>query len=552
MTDNTTLNAGTGGDVIRAEDRAGIKTQVMLIDIGGAGAESLVDGSNPLPVTASALPLPTGAATAAAQSTGNTALASILTALGQTLAIGGSVTVSNFPGTQAISGTVTANAGSGTFAISAASLPLPSGAATAANQSTTNTTLGNIDSDIGALADAAYAGSGSASVIAALKGVYSLLAAPLPAGSNAIGTVTANAGTGTFAVSAASLPLPSGAATETTLAAINTKTPALGQAAMTASSPVVIASDQSVVPVNQAGVSASGSLGVLNATVALSLNGSTGFAIDLRGTFVATVTFQGTIDGTNWFTLNVVPAGAAVNQANVSTATAVGAWMGNANGCSQVRAIATAYTSGSVTVTLRAMQAAGMVQTVPTGQTTQAVSGTLTAVTTVTTLANGQTAHSAASTGSPLRVAGRVNTAVDTTLVAGDASDLFVTTGGALVSKPYSMPETDWQSSSGLTPLATTTSTAVRAAGAAGVRNYVTAIQLFNNSATVSTNVAILDGAAVLWAGWLPATTAALPVVPVNITFPTPLRGTAATAVNIQLGTTASSVFWNAQGYQAP
>lgn len=40
------------------------------------------------------------------------------------------------------------------------------------------------------------------------------------------GTVTANAGTGTFAVSAASLPLPTGAATETTLAAINTKIPA--------------------------------------------------------------------------------------------------------------------------------------------------------------------------------------------------------------------------------------------------------------------------------------------------------------------------------------
>jgi hypothetical protein len=36
--------------------------------------------------------------------------------------------------TQPISGTVTANAGSGTFAISAASLPLPTGAATSANQ----------------------------------------------------------------------------------------------------------------------------------------------------------------------------------------------------------------------------------------------------------------------------------------------------------------------------------------------------------------------------------------------------------------------------------
>lgn len=51
-------------------------------------------------------------------------------------------------------------------------------------------------------------------------------------------------------VSAASLPLPTGAATETTLAAINTKLPALGQAAMAASQPVVIANNQSAVPSN--------------------------------------------------------------------------------------------------------------------------------------------------------------------------------------------------------------------------------------------------------------------------------------------------------------
>jgi hypothetical protein len=51
-------------------------------------------------------------------------------------------------------------------------------------------------------------------------------------------------------ISAASLPLPTGAATETTLAALNTKTPALGQALMTASQPVVIASNQSAVPIS--------------------------------------------------------------------------------------------------------------------------------------------------------------------------------------------------------------------------------------------------------------------------------------------------------------
>lgn len=56
MTDNTTLNAGTGGDVIRAEDKNGVKTQVMLLDMGGTGAESLVSPSNPLPIAVSSFP----------------------------------------------------------------------------------------------------------------------------------------------------------------------------------------------------------------------------------------------------------------------------------------------------------------------------------------------------------------------------------------------------------------------------------------------------------------------------------------------------------------
>ena len=56
-------------------------------------------------------------------------------------------------------------------------------------------------------------------------------------------------------VSASSLPLPAGAATETTLASLNTKTPALGQAAMASSQPVVIASNQSTIPVSFAAAS---------------------------------------------------------------------------------------------------------------------------------------------------------------------------------------------------------------------------------------------------------------------------------------------------------
>lgn len=63
------------------------------------------------------------------------------------------------------------------------------------------------------------------------------------------GGVTVTNFPATQPVSVTALPLPAGAATEATLAAMNTKTPALGQAAMATSSPVVIASNQSAIPV---------------------------------------------------------------------------------------------------------------------------------------------------------------------------------------------------------------------------------------------------------------------------------------------------------------
>ncbi len=125
-----------------------------------------------------------------------------------------------------------------------------------------------------------------------------------------------------------------------------------------------------------------------------------------------------------------------------------------------------------------------------------------------------------------------------------------VTKGGALVQKQFSKPELDWQATSGLTPLATTTSTPLTASAGAGLKNYCTAAQFYNTSATVSTTVTILDGAVVLWTGYLPATTAALPVVAVMPTFPSPLQGSAATAMNVQLGTVSASVYYNAQGYK--
>lgn len=347
-----------------------------------------------------------------------------------------------------------------------------------------------------------------------------------------------------------------------------------GSATSANSAPVVIASDQGSInvaipdlfvtgqatqtaTVNNILTAASGStatdlLNYYSASVQIT---STGTA----GTFI----FEGSNDNVNFQALPVfsqlILTGTPITAAITASATQLVYTFPVTTRYIRVR-IATTITGGSIQAFSKFMTQSFTPAILQVAQTTAAnlattatiASGTVTTVSTVTTLANGQTAHSAASTGSPVRVAGRVNTAVDTTLVAGDVSDIFMTTNGAAVNKPYSVPETDWQATSALTPLATTTSTALKAAGAAGVRNYCTGVQIMNTSSTVSTNVAILDGATVIWAGFLPASTAALAQVSVVVDFPTPLRGTAATAMNIQLGTTAASVFYNAQGYQAP
>jgi hypothetical protein len=122
---------------------------------------------------------------------------------------------------------------------------------------------------------------------------------------------------------------------------------------------------------------------------------------------------------------------------------------------------------------------------------------TVSTVTSLTTLANGQTAHSTASTGSPLRIAGRVVpttiATVDTTLVAGDASDAGVTSAQQLITKNFGTSELDYASS--LLPVVTTTTpqSIVAASGTASVRNYITQLSIQTDLLGAAGNMFILD-----------------------------------------------------------
>jgi hypothetical protein len=106
-------------------------------------------------------------------------------------------------------------------------------------------------------------------------------------------------------------------------------------------------------------VSDTGALEVLQAAAAATGNGTPidmkgveRLTVEVAGTFVGTVTFEGTIDDTSWF---VVGLKTAADAAAVTTATAPGAWKLPDDGpsLSQFRARVSAYTSGAITARSR-------------------------------------------------------------------------------------------------------------------------------------------------------------------------------------------------------
>ena len=550
--------------------------------------------------------------------------------------VSGTIAVSNFPASQAVTGPLTdtqiratALPVSGTFfqatqPVSAASLPLPSGASTETTLAALNTKVPAQGQALAAASlpvvltaaqittltpPAAITGFSTETTLSALNTKVTTTANGVKVdGSAVIQPVSGAFFQATQPVSAASLPLPTGAATDTSLTNVqgpvaagtaalksslmggvfNTVLPtlttgqqvsiqldssgrqimvapgipnSLGQLPAAQSQPVTLSNEnvQDMYVIGQAAQTAlvNNILTVAAGAAATDGTGYRSFSVQVVSTGTAgTFIFEGCNDNVNFQTIPVygqlIATGTPITAAITATATQLIYTGPQTTRYIRLR-IATAITGGSIQAFTKMSQTPWSPAFF---QATQATASNLQTTATIasgtiTTLQNGQTAHSTASTGSPVRAGGRVITTLDTTLVQGVASDLAVTTGQQLLIKDFSTAENDWRASSGITALATTTSTALKVAGAASIRNYITGLQLYNTSATVSTTVSILDGATVIWTGYVPATTAALPVVDIHVVFPTPLRGTAATAMNIQCGTTGANLFYNVQGYQS-
>lgn len=90
----------------------------------------------------------------------------------------------------------------------------------------------------------------------------------------------------------------------------------------------------------------------LLSTAGLIVAGFQDLAIQLGGTFVATLQFEGTVDNTTWAALAMHTT--ALPGTDVTSATATGIWQGDCGGLYAVRVRCSAYTSGLVSASLGA------------------------------------------------------------------------------------------------------------------------------------------------------------------------------------------------------
>lgn len=317
MADDPTIDNGSLTDYkVRATETAGGEfIQHVRIDVGSGSAESVAAGALPITGTVTAnIGTVAGLATAANQ-----------------LPDGHNVTIS---GSATVSGTVTANAGTN---LNTSALALESGgnlAAIAGKDFATQTTLAALNAKVTAV------NTGAVTISAAL-----------PAGTNNIGDVdvltlpTLNVNNVSGTVS-----LPTDAATETTLAALNAKVTACDTGNVTVSSlPDVV-----VLPKT---LTTSGSITANGQSVSLAVTDYSNVAFTISGTYATVnISFQGSIDGgTTYFAITAIRSDAnTIETTSGSLSNATRCWETSVNGYTHFRVLTTAFGSGTAAIIIHA------------------------------------------------------------------------------------------------------------------------------------------------------------------------------------------------------
>lgn len=83
--------------------------------------------------------------------------------------------------------------------------------------------------------------------------------------------------------------------------------------------------------------------------VALPISGYGVVGFQIAGTYSGTISFEGSIDGSNWVAMTVYPSNSSTG---VTTTTSTGVWSGGVGGLQAVRARMSSYSSGTATVSL--------------------------------------------------------------------------------------------------------------------------------------------------------------------------------------------------------
>lgn len=283
-------------------------------------------------------------------------------------------------------------------------------------------------------------------------------------------------------------------------------------------------------------------------TVVCDVSRASNVMLYCTGTFsTVNCTFEGSIDGgVTWFGVQAVRSNAntvETTTGNLSAAPAYG-WEMSVNAMTHVRVRATAWTSG--TQTWRILPGAYATEPIPAIQ-TAAVTGSGNFAVTMAASATGSpakaedAAHASADVGVMALGVRYETTNAAPTSAANDYGFIQIDHMGKTVTMPYSTPVNQVQ---GITAAMTGTGdTQVLAAGAASVRNYVTGIHVVNTHATVGTEVQIKDGSTVIDRFYVAALSEQ------RREYPTPLKGTAATALNAANVTTGSNTYVQAVGF---
>ncbi len=266
----------------------------------------------------------------------------------------------------------------------------------------------------------------------------------------------------------------------------------------------------------------SGTMTAAAQTVSLS-NGTQAYstvALTLSGTFVGTVVFEGTVDGTNYVS---IPGSVPATGATVTSTTAGGTWAFDIAGLTAFRARCSVYTSGTmaiVGVATSAQALVGIDQPLPAG--TNAIGSV--------TLGSGSNTVGIA------RAAGLGYTANPSAVSNGAQQNVMLDKMGRVI--VVSGHVRDMVGTQATTLTSTTTATTVVTAAGTSVFADITSLIISNGSAT-ATAVTLSDGS-VSYSYNLPAGGGLVS------NFDPPLKATTSNvAWTLQCGTSVASVYCN-------